>query len=144
LKKKKSSSKAPVRTLADVIADLQGLADIVVPLNNAVVDLHNTFLRMEEHLQEIDLKLIFTMNTITISRKRHGGILVAGEPEKITKKLMEWYRDGGRDALKMQLEKAAHDLKAIEDQVGGQTQDNPDENPDEGKGAPPGGSGTTH
>lgn len=122
--KKKSSSSSTAkpksgrfRTLADVDADLENLAGVVVSLNNHVLQLDDTFRRLEEHVQELDLKIIFTMNAVAITRKRHGGIIVAGQPETITKKLMEWYREGGRDQLVMKLQEAENELKKLQEEA---------------------------
>lgn len=120
-KSKKSSSStarqtAPARafrTLPAVDRDLENLAGIVVAINNAVTDLQSAFRAIEEHVQELDLKTIFIMNAVAITRVKHGGIVgLTGEPEKVTKKLMEWYREGGREQLLMKLQEAENAIKA--------------------------------
>lgn len=102
-KKSSSSSakkKGTFRTFEDLERDLESLSGVLVNIAQTVA-------RIEEHVEELDLKTIFTMNAISITRIKHGGIIgISGEPEKTTKKIMQWYREGGREQLVMKLKEA--------------------------------------
>ena len=100
------------RTLANVDEDIESLAGVLRHVCATVDKLDAAFKRLEAHVEEQDLKIIFSMNTISITRERHGGLVGPnGESEKITKKLMAWYREGGRDRLVMKLAEAEHEIK---------------------------------
>lgn len=114
-----SKKKGKLRSFQDLENDLESLAGVLISINDTVQ-------RLEEHVQELDLKSVFTMNAISITRVKHGGIVgPSGTPESTTKKLMEWYREGGREQLVMKLKEAelaiqkarqeAAQIKGVED-----------------------------
>lgn len=93
-----------IRGTAEIDADLDNLAGVVININD-------TLLRLQNHVEEIDLKTIFVMNAVAVSRKKRGGLILDGNTAEMeTKSLMQWYREGGRDTLVMRLQEAQREI----------------------------------
>lgn len=111
-KKSSSSAGKQLPTFESLQTQLRELTSLVIGIGDATQ-------RLQAHVEELDMKVIYTMNAIAISKVKHGGVLgLGGQPEKTTKKLMQWYRDGGRDQLIMQLQQVEDDIKKAQAAAG--------------------------